>query len=281
MKIILTPYFIVISIMITTKTYGQEEIKGTFKLFLNQERQSKNQKVPIILEEEQIKIDTLYKYDGKFVTKEVKKFVPINPNFSFKEINPNFKYPKINVDISQKENIVIIETKSDVAKEFKAYNNKNQRLVIDVSNGVKFTKNSIIVSAMTIPIKVYLINKSDSLKSFTNNIESDVNIAFTIGGKREKILFKKDKEEKITNTHAFFGFLGINKLTLNKSNTDSKHDGNNILSFSNGFGYQYGYGKLGISFLIGIDVPTSAYGKDWVFRYRPWLGIGIGYSIFK
>ena len=135
--------------------------------------------------------------------------------------------------------------------------------------------------ALTNPLNVYRTTQSDSLNSFSNNIVTYANITFTFGISWEKFSYKKGSEPKLTNTQNAFAFFGLNKLSLTKKNTDGRNDGDNILSFSSGLGYQYGYGKLGLSLLLGIDLPTSSIGQNWVFKYQPWLGVGIGYSIFK
>ncbi len=275
-------FLITILLLACYKVSAQEEIKGNYRIFLKKDGKSANDKVPLILEEEQKSEEVLYIYNGKKATKESKKYVTIDSTFSFHKIDSFFNYTSIIVDLEQKEEKLILTTREDVAEKFKIYNRgKIRRLYIDVTQGVKINRQSWKVSALTTPIKVYLTNQSDSLKSFSNNIETDVNIAFTFGKSWEKFSYKKGSEPKLTNTQNAFAFFGLNKLSLTKKNTDGRNDGDNILSFSSGLGYQYGYGKLGLSLLLGIDLPTSSIGQNWVFKYQPWLGVGIGYSIFK
>lgn len=275
--------FLIIILLGVNTVNAQQEIKGNYRIYLKKDGTSTNNKVPIILEEESgEKEEILYTYDGKNATKKSKYFVKIDSAFSFKQINPNFKYKSIIVDLEQKDDKLILNTKDDVAFDFKKYNNGvERRLYIDITDGIKITKTSWKASAITVPIKAYLTSQSDSLANFTNNIETDFNVAITYGKSWEKYLYKNGKEPQLTNTQNAFIFAGLNKLELNKKNTDGKNDGDNILSFSTGFGYQYGYGKLGLSLLLGIDLPVSSIGQNWVFKYQPWLGIGIGYSIFK
>ena len=275
-------FTLLLVIFIYIKTLGQEEINGNYRIYLDAKGKSANSKVPIILEEEQDKEEIVYSINGKNATKKSKKYVAIDNTFSFKKINPNFNYSSIIVDLEQKENKLIITTREDVAKDFKKYNGtKKRRLYIDVTEGVKITRKSKKVSAITIPLKVYLTSQSNTLTSFSNNIETDVNVALTYGKSWEKYSYKKGREPKLTNTKNLFLFLGFNKLELNEKNTDGLNDGDNILSIGPGLGYQYGYGKLGLSILLGIDLPVSSIGQNWVFKYQPWLGVGIGYSIFK
>lgn len=273
---------IILIVFSCAKVFSQEEIKGNYRIYLKTDGTSSNSKVPIILEEQQDKEEILYTINGKNATKKSKNYVAIDTAFSFKKINPKFNYSSIFVDLEQKENKLIIIPREDVYDYFKKYNGtKKRRLYIDVSDGVKITRKSWKISAITIPLKVYLTSQSDSLPNFTNNIETDVNIAVTYGKSWEKYSYKKGREPKLTNTQNLYGFLGFNKLELNKKNTDGINNGDNILSISSGVGYQYGYGKLGLNILLGMDLPVSSIGQNWVFKYQPWLGIGIGYSIFK
>lgn len=273
---------LILNFYLVNGAFAQEEIKGNYHIYLKADKKSVNIKVPIILEEEQTKDEVVYTFGDKDVIKKSKKFIAIDKDFSFFKINPNFQYSSIIVDLVQKENRLILTPREDVADEFKIYNkDKKRRLVIDATDGVEISRSSWKVSAITVPIKVYLTSQSDSLPTFTNNIETAVNVAVTYGKSWEKFSFKKGREAKLTNTQNFYGFLGLNKLSLTKKNTDGVNDGDNILTFSSGIGYQYGYGKLGLSLLFGLDLPTSSIGKNWVFKYQPWLGLGIGYSIFK
>ncbi|MFD2564944.1 hypothetical protein [Aquimarina rubra] len=277
-----TKILIILMISSCLNIVAQEEIKGNYRIYLKKDGTSKNSKVPIVLEEEKNTEEILYTFEGKNATKKTKKYVEVDKTFSFKTINPNFNYSSIYVDLEQKGNKLIIIPRADVANDFAKYNGKiKRRLYIDVTEGIKITRKSWKVSAITVPLKVYLTNQSDSLPSFTNNIETDVNIAVTYGKSWEKFSYKKGREPKLTNSQNFYGFLGLNKLELKKKNTDGLNDGDNILSVSSGLGYQYGYGKLGLSILLGMDLPLSSTGQNWVFKYQPWLGIGIGYSIFK
>jgi hypothetical protein len=274
---------ILIILLSFLKVSAQQEVKGNYRIYLKKDGTSTNIKVPIILEEERgVKEEILYTYDGKNATKKSKYYIKIDSTFSFKKINSEFDYGSIIVDLEQKENKLILSTKDDVASDFKKYNKGvKRRLYIDVTEEIKITRTSWKVSAITVPLKVYLTSQSDSLASFTNNIETDVNVAVTYGKSWEKFSYKKGREPKLANTQNLYAFAGLNKLALTKKNTDKKNDGDNILSFSSGVGYQYGYGKLGLSLLLGIDFPVSSIGQNWVFKYQPWLGIGIGYSIFK
>jgi len=279
-----SPFLILLALIVfESNIFAQNKIDENFQIYLNDNKSSKNSKLPILLEEEEKKTETLFILNGEKAVKEVKYFKEINSDFTFKLINPALTKKRLLVDLKQEKNkLILILKDSTLNKNFASYKNgRNQRLVFDMANGIIITKTGRKASAITIPIKIYLFSNSDSLENFTNNIETNANIAFTFGYSLERYSFKKDRAPKLTSTYNFFGFLGLNKLTLNKKNTDGINDGDNILSFSFGMGHQFGYGKFGISLLLGIDLPTSSIRKNWVFRHQPWLGFGIGYSIFK
>lgn len=273
---------ITVILFLSSNTHAQEEIKGNYKIYLDTNGKSANIKVPLILEEEIDTVEVLYSINGNDATKKTKKYRIIDSTFSFQKTNPCFNYSSIIVDLEQKDDKLIIKPKENVLDDFEKFiGKKSRRLYIDISEGVKISKTSWKIGAVTVPLKVYLTDQSDSLKSFTNNVETDVNIAVTFGKSWEKYSFKNGREAKLTNTQYLYTFLALNKLELTEKNTDGRNDGDNILTSSIGFGYQLGYGKLGLSLLLGIDMPFSSIGKNWCFKYQPWLGIGIGYSIFK
>jgi len=39
--------------------------------------------------------------------------------------------------------------------------------------------------------------------------------------------------------------------------------------------------KFQISTFLGIDTMSGEIGRNWIYRNRPWIGIGFGYEIFK
>ncbi len=273
-------FLLLLTVLLPLEVHSQQEIKGNYKIYLNKNGKSNNSKVPIVLEQELVKDEVLYVFDGKEAIKKTKSFKEINPSYSFKSLNTDKR--SINVDLEQKENKLIITPKGELLKKFKsAQIGTKQRLVIDITKGVKITRKATKFSAMTIPFKIYLAHRADELVYFTNNIETNVNIALTIGKSKELYSYKVGRGPQLTNTFNYFFFAGLNKLSLTKKNTDSVIDGDNILTASTGVGVQVGYGKVGFSLLTGFDAPSSAIGKNWVFRYEPWIGLGIGYSIFK
>jgi len=280
----MTKQIIFVATLICTSQiiFCQEEIKGNYLIFLNKDQKSANSNVPIILEQEQSKIEILYTIDGKHAAKKSKEFVPINKNFSFNLLGGKLREKSISVDLLHVGDKLIIKPKNHIQKNFEQYSSgKNQRLVIDVSNGVEIIKTAYKVNALTVPIKIFLSSKSDSLANFTNNVESAANIAITVGKTLDRYLYKGGEQPKLTNTHNLFVLYGQNKLELKKKHTDGINNGDNVLSMSGGVGYQYGYGKLGLSLLLGIDFPFSSIGKNWVFKKQPWLGLGVGYSILS
>jgi hypothetical protein len=45
--------------------------------------------------------------------------------------------------------------------------------------------------------------------------------------------------------------------------------------------YSFLINKFNLFLGIGIDIPMSNVADDSIFKGEPWLGIGLGYSVFK
>lgn len=46
-------------------------------------------------------------------------------------------------------------------------------------------------------------------------------------------------------------------------------------------GYVFEYNKFQVSVFTGIDVMSGEIGRKWIYRNRPWLGLGFGFQIFR
>lgn len=52
-------------------------------------------------------------------------------------------------------------------------------------------------------------------------------------------------------------------------------------SLNTGVAYSFLINKFNLFLGIGIDIPMSNVADDSIFKGEPWLGIGLGYSVFK
>lgn len=107
------------------------------------------------------------------------------------------------------------------------------------------------------------------------SVEGSLNLGYAIGGQ-----VRLDRSNKF-----FFNFIGgvnVGSISVDSASTDGKANGNTktALAISPFVGAYLQYGNVQVGLLTGIDFPTGKIGQDWIWRYQPWLGIGVGVSIF-
>ncbi|MEM6966895.1 MAG: hypothetical protein AAF573_19175 [Bacteroidota bacterium] len=282
MKLRLLTLLILIGI-ISYPCFSQKKVKGDFKFTLYNGYLT-NKNFPIFLEEEVEKEEVLFTIDGNDATRKYKDFERIKQDtaITFVMFTGEYSYNlrDVVVQIEQDGDKLVLNLKGETLEAFEKYNEgKKRRLVIDIGDGVKIRKFGFRVNAFTIPFKVFLSNRSETLANFTNNVETSVNGGVTLGISNDYYLFRKGRDPKLTNTFGLFSYFGLNRLDLNHNNTDFAIEDDTILSISFALGAQFGYRRFSTGLLFGIDAPFSSLGENWVFRNRPWLGLGIGYAL--
>ncbi|MEM9919941.1 MAG: hypothetical protein AAF990_17725 [Bacteroidota bacterium] len=233
------------------------------------------------MEEAAIGVDTLYKFDGKYATKEFEYYKLFEPIFTLKRLNVLDE--SLRVTIRQEDDKLVIENErlDNILRDSQKVG-PAKRLTMAIGNGVRLSKKGAKLGMITVPLKIYMGNNSDELPDFTNNVVSDINLGITVGHNTERYLFRPGRAPELRNHHFIFVFLTANRLQLNALNTDNDPDINDddILALSLGLGYQFGFRRFGISLMFGQDLPSSSLGDKWVFRNQPWFGLGIGYQLF-
>ncbi|MCX2582711.1 hypothetical protein [Pedobacter sp. MR22-3] len=137
---------------------------------------------------------------------------------------------------------------------------------------------------LTMPFKVYLGSRD---KVHTNNVAADINAGLYIGQKWGKKGFVDMPAEKDGKSHEGFvslnGIIGFSKISVAK--TDNINDNTNegsVLGFSPGIGLGLHYDSFVFFLAGGIDIPISnSIAENWRYKNQPWLGFGLGFSIFK
>lgn len=137
---------------------------------------------------------------------------------------------------------------------------------------------------LTMPFKVYLTPRDDT---HTSNVTADVNAGFYIGQKWGKKGFVDMPAEKEGKTHEFFtslnAIVSFSKLTIAATdNIDGNTNEGSVLGFSPGIGLGFHYDSFVLFLAGGIDVPiTNSVANEWRYKNQPWLGFGLGFSLFK
>jgi len=54
------------------------------------------------------------------------------------------------------------------------------------------------------------------------------------------------------------------------------------MAFSPGLGFGYHYDTFGLFIAGGMDFPIgNTIATNWRYKNQPWIGFGVGFSIFK
>ena len=148
-------------------------------------------------------------------------------------------------------------------------------------NVIKIRFNSFQYGALTLPAKIYLMSKSDSL---VNNIQTGVNLNFMLGFKSGYKKYYQQLGEKEASSYeqtwSVNFIFGISKINLSKENTTPNLKNKySVAGFSTGLAIGHQYKNIGLYLALGFDIPMSEYGDDWNFKNKPWIGIGVGLGL--
>lgn len=133
---------------------------------------------------------------------------------------------------------------------------------------------SFVVGASTTLIKIRPGNGEDGENAIFSEFGNDFNIGVTAGW---RIIYgKRDVSVSLV------GGIGFSSIKVTPQTTrdfiDSESTQSSI-SFSAGAIFEVQ--KFQISTFLGIDTMSGEIGRNWIYRNRPWIGIGFGYEIFK
>jgi hypothetical protein len=137
------------------------------------------------------------------------------------------------------------------------------------------SNNSFTVGIPTIPVKLRFGNggKSDDARYF--RFEGNLNLGLSGGWKHS---FGENNKYAINTLVGFtVASVAVDSLTTRgtvNSNTSAA-------SFSPHFGFVFDVQSFQFGLYTGIDFLYGEPNKYWVYRNQPWLGIGIGYSLFR
>lgn len=207
-----------------------------------------------------------------------------------------FKYPILDSNTSQviqelrspdskgNERIASLESINRIKNYLNGYDGK-EKLGFEL-NGDKLTyfKNKAwTFGALTIPLKIYLDRKESSIPDGTNNIVVDANVSLFVGRQWGWHGFDSKGEVKSRRFSSINFLLGAGRVTLGDGNTTSNplDMDLSILTVNTGLAYSFVFNKFNVFAAAGFDIPTTSEGRRWIFDKKPWLGIGLGYSVFK
>jgi hypothetical protein len=90
----------------------------------------------------------------------------------------------------------------------------------------------------------------------------------------------------VNNKHSLGGIVGAGAENLSLTNTDGTKteeeiNGRTIGFLTFGGGYVFSSNKFAFGVFTGIDWGVGEISNSWDYDSRLWIGIGVGYDIFK
>ena len=175
-------------------------------------------------------------------------------------------------------NPYIEPNKADFDRDVYYYKLKNRQTV-----QLDFTE--WVVSALTIPLKYRFDPGTNATSEFSVDFNANLFAGYTTGSTtflhREKVGNKEFKSYFTTGA-----YFGVSTTTLNATNTSRAK--NPLVDtevttglFSIGGGLGGGIDKVSLMVFIGFDFAVGAKSELWNFNAVPYIGLGVGYDLFK
>lgn len=171
-----------------------------------------------------------------------------------------------------------IETQN--VKTFQDTHGKNIYFKLSIDNYKAYAERlkpsgSFIVGASTTLLKIRPGNKKEGNEKIYSEFGNDFNVGLTAGWKFNP------------NRHHDFSASGVVGLAFSSIKVTPQTTRNYIeleavqSCVTPSAGIIFEYNKFQFAAFTGIDVMFGEIGHYWIYRNRPWVGIGFGYSIFQ
>lgn len=221
--------------------------------------------------------------------------------FIEKENGTNSKQADEGIATTKKDSIVEIEFKEKESTN----DQKESRTIlfyeIPDDHTAVFNFEECTLTAITIPLKYRFrtnrnaVDARDPENPVDINIASEkfsssINISLFGGyswGKTKFTHRKKIGNRTKTNKNTIGLLLGSSAVTLETTNTNittTQLQGDKegtIGTVSFGLGYIKSWNKVSFGLFTGIDKGVGRVSNTWIYNGKPWLGIGLGYDLFK
>lgn len=133
------------------------------------------------------------------------------------------------------------------------------------------------LSALAVPLKVRF---GDGRQQYVSGANLGALLGHTWG--KTNFLHRKGVGNQQFDTKLTFGgFLGADKLEYSFNSPDDKEVKVQTASLSTGVGLVFSYEGFTFGLTGGVDFALGENSSQWTYQGRPWLGAGIGYSLFK
>lgn len=126
------------------------------------------------------------------------------------------------------------------------------------------------IGLLALPVKLRPFATESGQFDFTDGFSVGTTLSWTIHQN-----FKKGF------AHSALLYVGVSSFTADSSKIKEQRNDYKIATFSPAIGWMWGKNNVQLSLLVGIDFPPGQLQKKWVYRNKPWLGLGIGIGLFK
>lgn len=127
------------------------------------------------------------------------------------------------------------------------------------------SKHSVVWGFSTIPIKLRFKNETSNF-DFETGFSLGVNAGYEYS-------FRSRKEQAI----AFLAGFGVSTVEVYQTGEEPSTSG----AFTPSLGVLYAFENFQIGVFTGIDVIGGSEGDSWRYNNKPWLGIGMGFTLFQ
>ncbi|WP_338378747.1 hypothetical protein [uncultured Flavobacterium sp.] len=137
-------------------------------------------------------------------------------------------------------------------------------------------RGSFVVGASTTLIKIRPGNgkEKDDENVIYSEFGNDFNIGITAGWR-----INNYKDNVAVSIVGGLGFSSIKVTPQTTRDFISSESSQSAITFSGGLIFEVE--KFQISTFVGLDTMSGEIGRNWIYKDRPWIGLGFGYEIFK
>jgi hypothetical protein len=188
---------------------------------------------------------------------ELEKSMRVDPDTSSSEA----------LDITSLEKAVSLITDKYFSVDVDELKKKATRIFEDVSASGGF-----VFGPMIVPIKVRFGTSNTNFA-----LTSDVNLGLAAGHKFA-FLTKKSKPWEL----ALLGGVSVTSISMDASTTKNfLTQENKIAGLTTSISGVFMKDGFQIGLMIGMDTPSGEIGKKWIYRDIPWIGFGLGVTLFN
>jgi hypothetical protein len=116
-------------------------------------------------------------------------------------------------------------------------------------------------------------NKNLRYFDFTSEVNVGLSLAWRMSSPRSRVI----------DTH-LIASLNLSSIPVDSANTRGfLKTPTKISAMSPTIGFLFNFKNSGLQLIAstGLDLMAGELGKKWIYRNQPWIGIGIGFSLFK